>query len=192
MNKATAYPLEAQPPTPEDAVNAYALWIKRTALYFRSTMPWADLDDLIQWGVVGLLEALERFDPSRGKPFSAFANRRIRGAMLDSLRREGREISRTTREPDHVAEKTLGQPAGFKDPAEILIAESDESALAAYIEALPPRQKFVLQLLYVEGHNNREIAQALDVSEAYISKTRRQAIERIAEMRRDTDTGGKS
>lgn len=46
-----------------------------------------ELDDLIQFGFVGLLEATERFDPSRGTDFHWFARRRIRGAILDGLRR---------------------------------------------------------------------------------------------------------
>jgi len=45
-----------------------------------------ELDDLISAGTVGLVQALETFDPSRGLAFSTFAVPRIRGAMLDELR----------------------------------------------------------------------------------------------------------
>jgi RNA polymerase sigma factor for flagellar operon FliA len=45
-----------------------------------------ELEDLVQFGYVGLLEARERFDPGRGTDFRWFAHRRIRGAMLDGLR----------------------------------------------------------------------------------------------------------
>ncbi|MGN8158760.1 sigma-70 family RNA polymerase sigma factor [Salinisphaera sp. RV14] len=192
MNNANACPSQPQPPTTEEAVRNYALWIKRTALYMRSTMPWADLEELIQWGTVGLLEALERFDPSRGKPFEAFANRRIRGAMIDSLRREGREASRVA--TPHAAEQTIGRSAAFDDPADRVIAESERTQLTEYIAQLPQRQQTILHLFYIEEHNNREIAQALEVSEAYISKTRRQAIERIAELMRNDNpnAGGQS
>lgn len=44
------------------------------------------LDDLVQVGLVGLLEASRRFDPAEGVPFEAFATLRIRGAMTDELR----------------------------------------------------------------------------------------------------------
>ena len=43
-------------------------------------------EDLIQAGVLGLMEAMRRYDPSRGIKFETFASRRIRGAMLDELR----------------------------------------------------------------------------------------------------------
>lgn len=46
----------------------------------------AEVDDLVSYGQAGLLEASRRFDPSRGVPFRAFANFRIRGAMLDGVR----------------------------------------------------------------------------------------------------------
>ncbi len=45
-----------------------------------------ELDDLVAMGMLGLLEAADRFDPGRGEKFDAFAEFRIRGAMLDGLR----------------------------------------------------------------------------------------------------------
>lgn len=46
----------------------------------------ADRDDLISDGLVGLIDAVERFEPERGVPFEAYATQRIRGAILDGLR----------------------------------------------------------------------------------------------------------
>ena len=46
----------------------------------------AEVDDLVSYGQSGLLDAARRFDPERGVPFRAFANFRIRGAMLDGVR----------------------------------------------------------------------------------------------------------
>ncbi len=46
-------------------------------------------DDLYQFGVIGLLEALERFDPEKGVPFKNYAYKRINGEVVDALRREG-------------------------------------------------------------------------------------------------------
>jgi RNA polymerase sigma factor for flagellar operon FliA len=48
-----------------------------------------DLGDLRGWGQQGLLEAKQRFDPTRGARFSTFAYYRVRGAMLDGIRRQG-------------------------------------------------------------------------------------------------------
>ena len=83
--------VETKDTRPNDAElrKLYGSWIKRTALMLKSRMPWADLDELLQLGAVGMLEALQRFDSTRGVDFQAFCSRRIRGAMIDGLRREG-------------------------------------------------------------------------------------------------------
>jgi len=60
----------------------------------------ADLDELVSAGTLGLMSAAESFDPSRGLTFSTFAVPRIRGAMLDELRRQDhvpRSVRRKTR-----------------------------------------------------------------------------------------------
>src|SRR6202034_3072354 len=45
-----------------------------------------EMDDLVQAGVIGLLQSADRFDPRRGVKFQTFAYRRVQGAMLDYLR----------------------------------------------------------------------------------------------------------
>lgn len=45
-----------------------------------------EVDDLISYGILGLMNAIDRFDPSRGVPFEAFAFARIRGSVIDQLR----------------------------------------------------------------------------------------------------------
>src|SRR5205085_8666552 len=48
--------------------------------------PFVDRDDLVGAGVVGLLDAVDKYDPTRGVLFRTYAELRVRGAMLDSLR----------------------------------------------------------------------------------------------------------
>lgn len=45
-----------------------------------------EADDLVSYGIIGLINAIDRFDPSRGIRFEAFATTRIRGAVIDQLR----------------------------------------------------------------------------------------------------------
>ncbi|MBM4192503.1 MAG: FliA/WhiG family RNA polymerase sigma factor [Gammaproteobacteria bacterium] len=62
--------------------------VKRVAAHFRGRLPTAiEHSDLVQAGIVGLMEAIEAFDPERGNDFETFAKLRIRGAMLDEIRR---------------------------------------------------------------------------------------------------------
>ncbi|PYS39323.1 MAG: FliA/WhiG family RNA polymerase sigma factor [Acidobacteria bacterium] len=77
-----------------------------------------ELGDLINAGVLGLMDAIERFDPSRGVKFRTFADWRIRGAMLDSLRaldwmpsglrRKGKELQAAT-DKLHQGDAEIGQ-----------------------------------------------------------------------------------
>lgn len=61
--------------------------VKHIALKLSARLPSGfELDDLVQAGMIGLLEAIERFDTNRGVKFKTFAEFRIRGAMLDELR----------------------------------------------------------------------------------------------------------
>lgn len=70
----------------------------------------ADLDELVSAGTLGLMSAAESFDPSRGLAFSTFAVPRIRGAMLDELRRQDhvpRSVRRKTREMGQARETLM-------------------------------------------------------------------------------------
>ncbi|MFM8944895.1 MAG: sigma-70 family RNA polymerase sigma factor [Actinomycetota bacterium] len=83
-----------------------------------------DVDDLVSDGTFGLVDAIDRFDPSRGLAFSTFAVGRVRGAMLDGLRaldwvpRSVRAGARAMEAAIESLERSLGRP-----PSEAEIAE---------------------------------------------------------------------
>ena len=84
----------------------------------------ADFDELVSSGSIGLMSALEAFEVERGLAFSTFAAPRIRGAILDELRRQDhvpRSIRRKTREISH-ARETLGRVLG-RTPSDREIAD---------------------------------------------------------------------
>jgi RNA polymerase sigma factor FliA len=69
-------------------VNEYGTLVKRIAYHVSSKMPsHVQTDDLIQAGMMGLLDAAERFSEDKGASFTTYAGIRIRGAMLDEVRR---------------------------------------------------------------------------------------------------------
>src|SRR5262245_50708393 len=66
-------------------VEAGLPFVEALARRMAATMPHSiDLSDLVQDGVIGLIDAAERFDEGRGIKFETFAERRIRGAMIDA------------------------------------------------------------------------------------------------------------
>jgi len=96
-----------------------------------------DVEDLVQTGMIGLLEASRRYDASRMVDFSSYANSRITGAILDELRKWdtcSRRDRRTAREIESA--KNNLRAAGRKEPSREEIAEAVGLGLAAYEQTL--------------------------------------------------------
>lgn len=100
-----------------ELLTQYMPLVRRQALTLQVRLPASiELDDLIQAGMVGLLEALGRFDAAQGATFATFASQRIRGAMMDELRTRDwlpRSVRRSARAVDDAVrrlEQQLGRP----------------------------------------------------------------------------------
>jgi len=98
--------------------------VRKLAYHLISRLPASvEIDDLIQAGLIGLMEAARNFDPEAGAQFETFASQRIRGAMLDLLREADwlpRQVRRNMREIEaalHRSEQRLGRPASEREIA---------------------------------------------------------------------------
>ena len=123
-----------------------------------------ELDDLIQVGMIGLSDALSRFDVGQGVQFETFATQRIRGAMLDELR-EGDWLSRGSRKSQKEIEKAvhkLEHRLG-RSPVESEIAAELKMPLAEY-QALLGRVRGT-QLVYLE-----DIGAGSDDSDGFLDR----------------------
>jgi len=79
---------KVQQQTQEALIKAHALLVKRIAFHLSGRLPRSvQLDDLMQAGMLGLLEAVRYYDESKGASFETYASIRIRGYMLDEVRR---------------------------------------------------------------------------------------------------------
>ena len=89
MNGLAAYSaMQEQEYNYDELVNKHAPLVKRIAYHLMNRLPPnVQADDLIQAGMIGLLEASRNYDPSQGASFPTYAGIRIRGAMLDEIRR---------------------------------------------------------------------------------------------------------
>jgi len=98
-------------------------FVEALARRLAASMPHSiDLGDLVQDGVIGLIDAAQRFDQDRGIKFETFAERRVRGAMIDALRREAwpRGVRRQRRELEAAREalrNELGHEPSMADLA---------------------------------------------------------------------------
>ncbi len=98
-------------------------FVEQLARRVAATMPHSiDIGDLVQDGVLGLIDAAHRFDEARGIKFETFAERRIRGAMIDALRKDAwpRGVRRQRRELESAREqlrRELGSEPSLADLA---------------------------------------------------------------------------
>lgn len=132
-----------------------------------------DAEDLESAGLIGLISAVDNFQPDRGVPFEAYAALRIRGAMLDELRamdQRGRRNSDQERESavslDQLLE--LGEhrlPISDDRGAEMAVDRFKERVERA-VRYLPDRQREVLARYYGDSLTLREAGARMGVSEA--------------------------
>jgi RNA polymerase sigma factor FliA len=118
-------------------VVAHLPFVEQLARRVAATMPHSiDIGDLVQDGVIGLIDAAHRFDESRGIKFETFAERRVRGAMIDALRKDAwpRGVRRQRRELD-AARESLRRELGHEPSMADLAARvgSDEKRLSRTI-----------------------------------------------------------
>ena len=108
----------------QERVAAGLPFVESLARRMASTMPHSiDLGDLVQDGMIGLIDAANRFDEGRGIKFETFAERRVRGAMIDALRRDAwpRGVRRVRRELEAAREqlrRELGAEPSLADLAQ--------------------------------------------------------------------------
>jgi RNA polymerase sigma factor FliA len=112
-------------------------FVEALARRLAASMPHSiEIGDLVQDGVLGLIDAAHRFDEDRGIKFETFAERRVRGAMIDALRREAwpRGVRRVRRELE-AARETLRRELGHEPSLADLAAKvgSDEKRLGRTI-----------------------------------------------------------
>jgi RNA polymerase sigma-B factor len=190
-------------------------------------------DDILQSGYLGLIQAVDRYDPSRGVPLQAYAARTIEGEIMHLFRDRGwavrvprplQELSRslavvseqlghklgrkptpaelaeaTGRTEDEVAEALAAQRAYVAEPLSDLSGDDrdddarpvtalmvDEPGFAAALDRdrirlamrqLPPREREIVRLRFVDDLTQAEIAAEIGVSQMHVSRLLRAALE---------------
>lgn len=112
------YRCEMSPEIKDEIVVEYAPLVRFIAQKIAARLPAnIELDDLISCGVIGLMDAISKFDPTRDNKFKTYAEFRIRGSILDELRsqdwvpRSVREKSKQLEKAYAKLEREFGRPA---------------------------------------------------------------------------------
>src|SRR5574343_1794902 len=140
----------------DSLLKQYSPLVRRLAHQMMAKLPAnVEVDDLIQVGMIGLADALSRFDPAQGVQIETFATQRIRGAMLDELRgadwlsRGSRQQHRDIERAVHKLEQKLGRA-----PQESEIAKEMGLTLIEYQEMLGKVRG--TQLIYLEDMSGED------------------------------------
>jgi RNA polymerase sigma factor (sigma-70 family) len=134
--------------------------------------------DLIQEGTVGLMEAVERYDPSLGVAFSLYALHRVRGRMLNFLRKNGAEVLLEDGEEEKVFLTEAIPDTAFESADKSVL----NMAVSHAVSRLPLKEQDVIRRVYLNEQTAAETADAMDVSTAYVYRLEKRGIRRLRGM----------
>jgi len=154
-----------------------------------------DERDYLQYGIEGLSEAIDRFDPEYGTKFETYAIKRIRGKIIDELRKLQKkprvfnsandEVIYTNIPLSHTSDDEEGYsleeiiPNDSILPDESLEKQEMKEYLIAAINKLPERDRQIISLYYYENLGYKEIAQVLNITVSRVSQVHTRIIESL-------------
>lgn len=156
-------------------------------LIFREAMRWHIprdmLQDALQEGTLGLIEAVERYDYRRNIAFPIFAVHRIRGEILNFLQKENKRSSLSLDEPDENGVTLRDQ---LPDRAEDLAERTGRQILfehvAQTLQRLPQKEQIVVEGVYLKDQQQKSLAHDLSVSLPYVYRLQKRGIRRVRGM----------
>jgi RNA polymerase sigma-B factor len=137
-------------------------------------------DDLVQVGAIGLIKAVDRYDPDYGVSFAAFATPAIAGEIRHHLRDRSAPVRVPRRLQAEGVRVTAVAFDSVAEPASDPVGEAhDRLAVVAALRRLHPRERQVVQLRFGEDLSQAQIAARTGLSQVHVSRTLRRALVRL-------------
>ncbi len=155
-----------------------------------------DSKDYFQIGVEGLSEAIDRFDPDYGTKFETYAIKRIRGKIIDSIRKLNHKPSVVDSENslNYYADVSLNNtidnddtmlyemlPSDEQTPEDVVEKSEEKDLLVEELKKLKERDRLILTLYYYENLNYKEIADVLGITVSRVSQIHSRLINKLKE-----------
>ena len=161
-------------------MTAYQPLVFKIAISFQ--LPEGDTMELIQEGMVGLLEAAENYDYTRGVAFSVFASFRIKGSMVDYLKKSN--SGALYLEGDLGSGLTLGETltSAQASPTELAERQLLHEKVTQALGCLPEKEQQVITGMYLEDKTAQSVADAIDISLGHVYRLQKKGVRRIRGM----------
>ncbi|MEW6623101.1 MAG: FliA/WhiG family RNA polymerase sigma factor [Bacillota bacterium] len=192
-----SYQINKDPFSKDKIIESYLPLVKK--IVGRMTLkipPHWDEEDVISYGIIGLIEAVERYIPSKGVKFETFATLRIKGAVLDALRDStiiprglGENLSKVSRAVEKLEQETGAEVSSEQIAAELKMSvkEIDEVMVAfSHLSFVSLHES-----LHMDGNENEDVmlidtipsdSQYDPAEQASWSETKRQLVEAIKSL----------
>lgn len=165
-------------------IESYQPLVFKAAAFWKTNE--ATLLDIIQEGTVGLIEATEAYDYTRGIAFSLYASHRIRGRMLNYMEKEGKCKLAYIDTPITTEEGANRLGDLLVDTAPTVAHQAEQNFLVSQVknalERLPVKEQLVLNGVFLEDQEHKQLAENLDLSISHVYRLQKQGIRRIRGM----------
>lgn len=165
----------------QQLMTAYQPLVFKIAVSFQ--LPEAETMELIQEGMVGLLEASETYDYTKNVAFSLFASYRIKGCMIDFLKKSADKglvyLDSETAGGNSYREMIASDE---ESPAQLAEKQLLQEKIAQAIDRLPEKEQCVLTGMYLEDRTAQSVADSINVSLGYVYRLQKQGVRRVRGM----------
>ena len=147
-----------------------------------------NLDDLFQVGCIGLIKAIDNFDPAQNVRFSTYGVPMIIGEIRRFLRdNNALRVSRSLRDTAYKAmqaRETLEKQLGREPTVNVRDPDGEDSWISGLqfretVASLTPREKRIMELRYLKGETQMEVAREIGISQAQVSRLEKAALEQF-------------